>query len=47
MTGNHFSGRGKKLALPEETGPAGILPASSGYPLLGCASAEPDSVSPD
>lgn len=34
------------MAPPVETGPAVILPASPGYPLLGCASAEPNSVSP-
>ena len=36
----------RKMALPGTTGPAVILPASPGYPLLGCASAEPNSVSP-
>lgn len=35
----------EKMAPPVEAGPAVILPASPGYPSLGCASAEPNSVS--
>ena len=36
----------RKLAPSDKTGPAVILPASTGYPLLSCASAELNSVSP-
>jgi len=36
----------KNKALESPPGPA-VLPPSPGYPLPGCSSAEPDSVSPD
>jgi hypothetical protein len=36
----------KNKALEAPPGPA-VLPPSPGYPLPGCSSAEPDSVSPD
>jgi hypothetical protein len=37
----------KSLVAPALRGPADLLPPWSGYPLPGCTSAEPDSVSPD
>jgi transposase len=37
----------KSLVAPSPRGPADLLPPWSRYPLPGCTSAEPDSVSPD
>ena len=37
----------KSLVAPAPRGPADLLPPWSEYPLPGCTSAEPDSVSPD
>jgi len=43
------SAQQKSLAAPSPApqGSGGLLPPRSGYPLSGCSSAEPDSVSPD
>ena len=40
-------GHEKSLAASEAPGPAELLPPRSSYPLPGCTSAEPGSVSPD
>lgn len=41
------SAQTKSLTATSPPGPADLLPPGSGYPSLGCTSAEPNSVSPD